>query len=166
MTYAISGQTIIPGAATKTTIVKRSGATPYYIDGDGVPVWWQSSDLAAFAPASSTSHTGSSATTTTSPPLSNDGSSSGLASGAKVGIGVGIGIFLLVIGLVAVYFLRRYRKRRALPILQTGPEIQSLKGKGELAIDGGVHEMYADQGVSELEGDRNGRFELSSIRNS
>ncbi|KAH8805101.1 hypothetical protein F5884DRAFT_440466 [Xylogone sp. PMI_703] len=131
------------------------GTSTWTIFGDGIPVWYQSSDLALFRAATATkSSTTSSTSTSTSPtststspatstPTSN--SSSGLSTGAKIGIGVGIPLAVLALGIIGfAYYMRRRRKNRVLPTELQGLGRKEMTDAEELAQPHVVHELYTD----------------------
>ncbi|KAH5435988.1 hypothetical protein HBI16_117230 [Parastagonospora nodorum] len=106
----------------------------YPVQGDGVPVWYQSSDsqvLAAAATrtagessslASRMSSASTAQTPTSTPPPTGSpavqpestSSSGGLSTGAKIGLGVGIPV-AIIFGLVLGWLIFRRRKAKAVP---------------------------------------------------
>jgi hypothetical protein len=135
------------GASTTTAT-----ASPIYnVYGDGIPVWWQSSDLAAFAAATgqpttpTNSPTSSSRTTTSSTPSSTPPArTNSLTSGAKIGIGVGIPIVVIALGILAFIWFKRSRHRNSI----VHPEVESAavdKYPQEVPADGPIRqELYSD----------------------
>jgi hypothetical protein len=134
-------------------------ANPTYdVDGDGIPVWWQSSDLAAFAAATgqstatTNSPTSSSPTTTSSTPSSTPPASPNrLTSEAKIGIGIGIPFAVIALGILAfIWFTRsRHRNRVVQPQLEGKPELEGTavdKYPQEMPAGGPImHELYSDR---------------------
>jgi hypothetical protein len=120
------------------------------IYGDGVQIWWQSSDeallsaaAAATTSAQSTKQTSSPSThsmtsTPTSTPTrtpTNDpppAASGDLSTGAKGGIGGGIAAAVVIAGIVLTLFLRRKKKARAYTI----PNIADGQSAGEYVHHG------------------------------
>lgn len=120
--------TAVTNMATETALVK----------GDGIPIWWQSSDSAVLSAAAAQTPSSTAAETSksgggligeptesnasgsaASPSTSNTAlgqSNSGLSTGAKAGIGVGVSLGVIVIGLVMGFFLWRRRRSRSKPI--------------------------------------------------
>lgn len=105
----------------KTTTVDKEAT----IQGDGIPIWWQSTDsavLAAAAVQTSAGVSGSSQTlsTPTSSPSQSTGAppeqdtDSGLSNGAKIGLGVGIPIVVLIGLAIAFILFRRRRTKKTL----------------------------------------------------
>ncbi|KAF8851838.1 hypothetical protein BDZ45DRAFT_695594 [Acephala macrosclerotiorum] len=129
-----------------TTTMTMTGTSAYWVLGDGIAVWWQSSDLKAFAGATQTSSptsTNTQTTTTHSQTSTETSKPSGLTSGAKIGIGVGIPLAVIAIGLVG--FFLYFRRRRRTPVAQTGPpEYVASEAKPELQDTSTAHEMYSD----------------------
>jgi len=137
----------------KTTVVKNDSYTIY---GDGIPVWWQSSDLKAFAAATGPTPTSGSPTTTgtqqtlsntsqTSSPTSSPSatsSSSGLSSGAKIGIGIGIPLGVIAIGAIAFFLFFRRRGRKQ--VAQTEDEYKAPGQTGEPTNAGLVQELQGN----------------------
>lgn len=117
----------ITNVAPETALVK----------GDGIPIWWQSTDAAMLSSAAAgtpssvpaqTSRTGgglvaeptdsSAISSPSSPETSNtaaasDPESSGLSTGAKAGIGVGVAAGVIAAGLLMGFFLWRRRRNRS-----------------------------------------------------
>jgi hypothetical protein len=105
----------------RTTTVDQAAT----VQGDGIPIWWQSSDSAILAAAVTQTLAGlsessqtlstptSSATQSPAAPAEQD-ESSGLSTGAKIGLGVGIPIAVLL-GLATAFILIRRRKARRIP---------------------------------------------------
>ncbi|KAF4632029.1 hypothetical protein G7Y89_g6106 [Cudoniella acicularis] len=133
----------------------------YNIYGDGIPILWQSTDLAIFAAATasttptispiisqssstSTQQTSTSSTLPNSPTITPI--SDGLSSGSKIGIGIGIPLAVIAIGLVA-FFIYIRRRRRDVASRAIGNELQETQAcKGlipELPNTSGIHEMQA-----------------------
>jgi hypothetical protein len=152
-----------PSTPSTTTVVVSTGT--YNIFGDGIPVWWQSSDLKAFAvgseSVSSSPTTSQPSPTSTQPSLTSTQSlytptisptiipSNGLSSSAKNGIGVGIPLVVIVIGLVAFSIYSRRHKR--VWIKQTELQntdhmaVHKLPGHGlDSRNEGAIQEMYQD----------------------
>jgi hypothetical protein len=144
-----------PNPPLVTTVV----ADPVYnVFGSGIPVWWQSSDLEAFAKATRGSSSPStmqssiptkstsSATTTPTPNTSHNG----LSTGAKIGIGIGIPLTRITIGIVAFFITFRTRtlRLRRDPIPQTELQVTSTYGFPGQALelpDGApIREIYSD----------------------
>lgn len=121
-----NGISLDHGAVQSTTVAKES-----IIKGDGVQIWWQSSDeallasasgilLQTIAPETATTTTLAQTGATTSIAMSTStgalggGGSGGLSMGAKAGIGAGIPIAVFA-GLAMGYFLfRRQWKNSAI----------------------------------------------------
>jgi hypothetical protein len=108
------------GDIRTTTVDKEST-----IQGDGIPIWWQSSDssvLAAAVAQTSAGFSGSSQTLSTPTPSPNQSpgatveqdTDSGLSNGAKIGLGVGIPTVVLIGLTIAFIFFRRRRAKRTL----------------------------------------------------
>ncbi|CZR69612.1 uncharacterized protein PAC_19512 [Phialocephala subalpina] len=136
-----------------TTTITRTGTSTYWVLGDGIPVWWQSSDLKAFAAATQTSSPISANTQTTSTQSQTQtgtSKSSGLTSGAKIGIGIGIPLAVIAIGLVG--FFLYFRRRQRTPVAQEEPPEYLTEAKPELQDtsrdaaqeQAQSHEMYSD----------------------
>ncbi|KAH8599987.1 hypothetical protein B0O99DRAFT_611517 [Bisporella sp. PMI_857] len=129
------------GSGTNLRTTTYTTEDPYTLFGDGIPVWWQSSDLKLFAtPPTSTSTTTSQTTTGTSTSdtsaPTNTGSPSsgggGLSTGAKIGIGIGVPI--VVIALAALAFGLWYRARKRYRVVN--PELEgSSVGAGAPVMD-------------------------------
>jgi hypothetical protein len=128
--------------------------------GDGVPIWWQSSDAKVLASASTMTTNGATAGTipnlSTASPTSNPSDSSGLTTGAKIGIGVGIPVAViagLAIGLL--FGLKRRRDRKA--------NASGAERKGWVAEDKEmpVASVYPTGQTQELDGDA--RYELDDV---
>jgi hypothetical protein len=150
-----------------TTTIETNST--YIIYGDGIPIWWQNSDLAAFSAATKTSAstqpTASTTQPTSTPSPTNTPSHHGLSSGAKIGIGIGIPLVLIAIGVIAfaIYIRSRRRDRVAQAELRETamykPPIQEL-GLGE-GVE--MHEMYSENAPYDPHYPRNtGRHELPS----
>ena len=145
-----SDTVLIAGSPSISTITN----TPYIFWGDGIPAWWQSSDLAAFAappkttsssssnPPSLNTNTGSQPSATSSSTSSPPPSSRGLSKGAKAGIGVGISVFVIALMLGIFFYFRRHGMKKAGESLPVHGEI---KPPGELATDGAVSELDNQQ---------------------
>ncbi len=147
-----------------------TAAPDYTVFGDGIPIWYQESDLAAFAQAASTStsatqkessttsttQTGSSTISTSASSATATGnSSSGLSSGAKIGIGVGIPLAVIAVGLVGAFFWFRRRGRQRTNVTELPGEMNNKPPA-----------VYGVQPVSELHSEGlydppRGRYELS-----
>ncbi|KAH8800410.1 hypothetical protein F5884DRAFT_758017 [Xylogone sp. PMI_703] len=135
------------------------------IFGDGIPVWWQNSDLALFSAAASTASsivtttgtttgtnsqpTSSSTNTVTSTPTPSP--SSGLSSGAKIGIGIGVPLAAIAIGCIGfACYIRRRRRNKVVPPELHDNAMKDVSGSPELPEEF-VHEMYTEpQGPEEL----------------
>lgn len=104
-------------------------ASNSFVAGDGIPIWWQSSDIALLASASSallsppitTTDAALTATRvaqtsrTVSIPSSTSTRSSesgGLKRSQKIGIGVGVPLFLIAALLIGYLVFRRHRNKR------------------------------------------------------
>ncbi|KAH7321970.1 hypothetical protein BKA65DRAFT_556302 [Rhexocercosporidium sp. MPI-PUGE-AT-0058] len=87
----------------------------YNVFNDGIPIFYQESDLAAFARATSSPSTStpSRAASGTASPTSrasaSSTSSTGLSTGAKIGIGIGIPLAVIALGIVGAFFWLRRR---------------------------------------------------------
>ena len=114
------------GDTTSTTVLD----TEAYVLGDGVPIWWQTSDSAQLSsgPATLPSRTMPKATTTASisaPRITstslNQQQHDGLTKDAKVGIGLGIPLAAIA-GLALGFYLFGWRRRNRTstgnPVLQ------------------------------------------------
>ncbi|PVH76832.1 hypothetical protein DL98DRAFT_517681 [Cadophora sp. DSE1049] len=123
----------------------------YNVFNDGIPIFYQESDLAAFARATSSSststpsRTSSQATSPTSSPSASSTGSSGLSTGAKIGIGVGIPLVVIALGLIGAFFW--FRRRGMQKINQT--ELQDAntitKAPAQYGGENGiVSELYSD----------------------
>jgi hypothetical protein len=107
------GESWIYGTPTTTSFFYATSAV-----GDGVPIWWQSSDAKVLASASTMmptngATTGTLLTLSTALPTSMPSNSSGLTTGTKIGIGIGIPVAViagLVMGLLSGMKRRRDRK--------------------------------------------------------
>ncbi|KUJ13118.1 uncharacterized protein LY89DRAFT_785617 [Mollisia scopiformis] len=142
------------GNAPSTTTITETATSANWILGDGIAVWWQSSDLKAFAAATGTSSTptqstGTQSTSTATHSVTSTPSSHGLSSGAKIGIGIGIPLGVIALGLIG--FFVYFRRRRRNPIPQTEPqETSEFKAPGEPELQdtskygAPAHEMYSD----------------------
>lgn len=106
------------GPVTTTTLT-----TWGRMQGDGVPIWWQSSDRAVSpavaTPSSSTTSANNAQTSQTSSlpsntqtPPSDSNTPRGLSPGAKAGIGVGVAAFFLLGALAVGMFVFVRRKKR------------------------------------------------------
>ncbi|KAH7393866.1 hypothetical protein DE146DRAFT_110279 [Phaeosphaeria sp. MPI-PUGE-AT-0046c] len=137
--------TPVTNMATETAIVK----------GDGIPIWWQSTDAsmlsaaAAQTPSSMTVEvsktggglvgepTGSSSSTSASAASSPDisstavGESSGLSTGTKAGIGVGVSVGVIVIGLLMGFFFWRRRRSRSKKVGELPVQLGNGNGGGK-----------------------------------
>ncbi|KAF2645949.1 hypothetical protein P280DRAFT_465689 [Massarina eburnea CBS 473.64] len=125
------------------------------IRGDGVPIWWQSSDMevlraaATMVPSSTgsitssaqTSPTASIASSTSTPtptePSPTD-SPSGISTGAKAGIGVGAAIAVAALAMGLYFFLMR--KRRA---IAAGAPVHEADAYSGYEADSGAPKEYA-----------------------
>ncbi|KAF1950391.1 hypothetical protein CC80DRAFT_378763, partial [Byssothecium circinans] len=108
------------GSVSMTTVTSS-----FAVVGDGVPIWWQSSDLEVLAAAkrytpttttaSDTAATSSLATTTGSAnptssvnaPPPPKGQSKSLPVGVKICVGVGVPVLFIAVLTIILYFLRR-----------------------------------------------------------
>lgn len=126
----------------------------YTIYGDGMPVWWQSSDLAAFAAATGQPTT---STATTLPSSSSPHSASiltgslsptpgpnGLTTGAKIGMGIGIPLAVIVIGVIGFIFYVRSRgkarvKHSELQLMAVDKYPQQVP-----VVGASIQELYSD----------------------
>jgi hypothetical protein len=122
--------------------------TSLTIIGDGIPVWWQSSDLKLFSSAantasSSTATTGSSISAPTQTPASS------LSNGRKIGIeiGVPVAVVVILIGFLAFgYYIRRGKRHRVAQRIEDKALRGEPKGSmpvGELSNEGGLSELYS-----------------------
>ncbi|KAH7393628.1 hypothetical protein BKA64DRAFT_92458 [Cadophora sp. MPI-SDFR-AT-0126] len=125
----------------------------YNVYNDGIPIFYQESDLAAFARATSTSSTATPSRTTsqttsptaTSSPSASSTGSSGLSTGAKIGIGVGIPLVVIALGLIGAFFW--FRRRGLQRINQTELQDSSAITKAPEQYGGEnqiVSELYSD----------------------
>ncbi|KAF7871788.1 hypothetical protein EAF04_003895 [Stromatinia cepivora] len=154
-----------------TTMVSGS---PYIIFGDGIPVWWQASDLKAFSSAATITSISPSITDTLTPtlksssnsktstqtslssslqttqPANTSSSNNGLSTGAEITIGVTIALFILALSAgAAKYFIRKRKEKRA----RMGSSSSTMSGviklseRGrELGAEGAVSELYVEEG--------------------
>lgn len=134
----------IRGPVSTTTI-----ASDLTVFGDGIPIWWQSSDEAIFASASiaamasfanATSPTQTQASVPSSTPTTSKISpasdpETSLSGGAKAGIGVGVALGVLGAALASFLFLSLRRKNRAARRMQ---EIHDTQRLPELGSSGPV----------------------------
>lgn len=126
------GQAWQLGSATTSIATKAT-----YIEGDGVPIWWQNSDSSVLAQASATT---TSMTSGASPSPSSTGTTStpdsGLSSGTKIGLGVGLAIAGVLLGLLALFFVRKRRREHA------EAERHGLLPAGETKHESNATEIY------------------------
>jgi hypothetical protein len=154
----------IRGSVSTSTV-----ALEMTVYGDGVPVWWQSSDEAIFAVAGSTTisastplasslmHAQTSAQSSKLSPSdpSNSVSAStqqeGLSGGAKAGIGVGIAVGVLVAMLAVILFCLRRRNKGTQETQEIGglPELGGV-GPAEKPADNVPQEMAVQTEPAEL----------------
>lgn len=130
------------------------------VGGDGIPIWWQSSDVAMLARASamastaevtanaqsvsrSTSGTALPSDTSTAAATSGSG---GLSTGAKIGIGVSVPVGFLVALLLGFLLWRRRRNRQGTDA-GIGRDDMTQQEKTGLptpsTVDGNVHELHS-----------------------
>lgn len=125
----------------------------YNVYNDGIPIFYQASDLAAFARATSSSSSSTpsqtssqtSTSTSTSSSTSSPGSDSGLSTGAKIGIGVGIPLIVIGLGLIGAFFW--FRRRGMQRVNQAELEDTSTITKAPAQYGGEnriVSELYSD----------------------
>jgi hypothetical protein len=151
--------------ANKPETVIISGSEPYFVIGDGIPVWWQASDLENLseAPATLTSTSSSPTSTITSSVLgilptqttnilptqsqhrvadtSNNG---GLSTGAKISIGILVPLFVIaLVAAIVVYFIRKRMQERSKQTEPTDAMTDELSVRNrELGTEGSVSELY------------------------
>jgi hypothetical protein len=136
-------------ASTTTAIASPT----YNVHGDGVPVWWQSSDLAAFAAA--TGKPTSTATTlpSSSPPYSTSTSTNspiptpgpnGLTTGAKIGIGIGIPLVVIAIGIVGFIIYIRSRRKTRVAHSELQGTVMEKRPQEEPVVGTPMQELYSD----------------------
>jgi hypothetical protein len=145
----------------------------YNIYGDGIPVWWQQSDLEAFAnTGASTSTPGQTSTQTSSrtatqiptkspssSPSPTSAAKPGLSAGTKIGLGVGIPLVAIVAGFVAAFIWFRGRSTQSsgqmkLPEpMSTSPALygngNGLRSPSELSSEG-LYDSHHPRGRYEL----------------
>lgn len=113
----------IRGSVKSTTLTTTS-----YVWGDGIPIWWQSSDEAALTAAStlmptqtvSPTTTQTSSSTTQTGGSSDSNTQSSFSTSAKIGLGVGIPLAVLL-GLGIGWFVFRHQKANT-PLLHSNNE--------------------------------------------
>lgn len=146
--------------ANSNTLI-ATAAPDYTVFGDGIPIWYQQSDLAVFAQAASTStsttQTGSSITSMSASATATDTGSTGLSSGAKIGIGVGIPLAVIAVGLVGAFFWFRRRGRQRVNVTELSEE-SSIKPPALCGAEP-VSELHSE-GLYDPHQPR-GRYELS-----
>lgn len=174
------GNSIERGSVTKTTVASEST-----INGGGVPILWQSSDLKVLAAASTaipkstdavvttptsvedgttTSIPSASISTSYNTPNSSSTSTSqpgsgGLSTGAKAGIGFGVSIGIIVVAVVVIILIRSRRRREA--SIANGNELGPTIGAYDHKQGGTV--FYANRHPQELDtqpGAYRGGYEL------
>ncbi|KAF2114096.1 hypothetical protein BDV96DRAFT_647582 [Lophiotrema nucula] len=138
---------------TSTTTVASDSS----VIGDGVPIWWQSSDSKVLASASTLTPTPTGPTTapTTAPttgaqtgPMTSIPSqtstppSSGLSTGAKAGIGVAVPLAVIAIAAIAFLLFRRRRKNAVVSGSEAVPGMHSYDPKPPTDAP---HDYYSNQ---------------------
>ncbi|KAN0113234.1 hypothetical protein V8E51_006185 [Hyaloscypha variabilis] len=164
---SVSDNVLVLDTPATTTVTSSA----YTVWGDGIPVWWQSSDLAAFTeppkttasssstiPTTSTNRASSSTATSTSSGGSTPTSSlkpnysSGLSSGAKIAVGVTIPVVVIAVVLGIFLFFRRRGKRGAKARHDNigGEERKYPNDRGELGTEGALSELETRTPCHEL----------------
>lgn len=121
------------------------------IFGDGIPIWWQSSDLSLYSPATpsgptTTAQSITSATARTSTSIGHNG----ISNKGKLGIeiGVPVAVTAIVIGLLACWSYIRRRKRHRLEQELEDRSIMSMPKPpvpvAELPKTRAVFEIFSD----------------------
>lgn len=136
-------------ASTTTAIADPT----YNIYGDGFPIWWQSSDLAAFAaatanptstaitlPSSSPPH---STSTSTNSPIPTPGPNS-LTNGAKIGIGIGIPLAVIAIGVVGFILYSRSRRNTGVAHSELHGTVMGKHPQQAPVVGAPMQELYSD----------------------
>jgi hypothetical protein len=137
-------------ASTTTAIASPT----YNVYGDGMPVWWQSSDLAAFAAATGEPTT-STATTlpSSSPPHSTPTSTgspsptpglNGLTNGAKIGIGIGVPLVVIAIGVMGFIFYVRSRRKARVTHSELQGTVMDKYPQQVPVVGASMQELYSD----------------------
>lgn len=132
--------------STKTLLAETA------VVGDGVPIWWQSSDVAAATGAaviptpaitsmSNSIPTFASSSSATISPAPNK--SGGVTTAVGVGIGVGVFVALLIGVGIGILFRRRSNRRKGGKRPATAPQGPDHQGPAA--------EMYAPQKVHEIQ---------------
>ncbi|KAI9642169.1 hypothetical protein NHQ30_008971 [Ciborinia camelliae] len=165
-----------------TPLTTMASGIPYKVLGDGIPVWWQASDLKAFSSAVTITSTSSLSTIQTlsiqtsaiktssiqipstslpqdtTPPANTNGSSTGLSTGEKIAIGVITPLFILAITAgVAIYCIRKRQGTRARTKSRPPMNHEVPGQRGELGTEGAVSELCVGHEVrsSEIHGGKN-----------
>ena len=110
--FTVVSKSIEGGGFGSPSTYRVTATSSFRAWADGIPIWWQSSDLSVFAAASTrprTSSISSRGTGLPAPTVIVD--SNRLSTGAIIGLGIGVP-FALILGLVLGFIVFRWRQKK------------------------------------------------------